>query len=67
MALFSYYSGVARQDCLFNDLGFQTYYKENSLWKLLLKFERDPIVGSKVLDLFSYYSGVARQDRLFNE
>ena len=30
---------------------------ENSLRKLLKKFERDPTVKSKVMDLFSRYSG----------
>jgi hypothetical protein len=30
---------------------------ENSLRKLLKKFERDPTVGSKVMDLFNRYSG----------
>ena len=30
---------------------------ENSLKKLLKKLERDPTVGSKVMDHFSWYSG----------
>jgi hypothetical protein len=35
------------------------YQKENSLRKLMLKFEHDPTVGSKVRALLSRYSGVA--------
>jgi hypothetical protein len=31
------------------------------------KYERDPMVGSKVMALLRFYSGLARQDHLFNE
>ena len=30
---------------------------ENSPWELLIKFECDPMVGSKVMDLLIQYSG----------
>ena len=33
------------------------YSIENSLQKLLEKFDRDPMVGSKVIDLIRRYSG----------
>ena len=39
-------------------VAIQSYSMENSLRKLLQKFERDPTVGSKVLDLWSRYSGL---------
>jgi len=35
MAHFSPYSGLARQDLLFNELGIHRYFKENGLQKLL--------------------------------
>jgi hypothetical protein len=67
MALFSCYSGAARQDLVLNEKGFQRLYKEIGLRKLLLNFERDPTVGSKVMAHFSGYSSLGRQDLLFNE
>jgi hypothetical protein len=35
MAIFSCYSGLARQYHLFNEYGFHRYYKENGLRKLV--------------------------------
>ena len=35
MALFSCYSGLARQDIIFDEYGFQRYFKENGLQKQL--------------------------------
>jgi len=51
MALLSCYSCLARKDLLFNEWGFQTYYKENVLRILLSNFKCDPTVGSKVMAL----------------
>jgi len=67
MALLSRYSGLVRQYLLFNELGFNSYYKKNGLQKLLYNFESDPTVGLKFMALFSCYSGLARQYLLFNE
>jgi hypothetical protein len=64
---FSCYSGLARQDLLFNEVEFHSYYKENGLKKLLYNFERDSTVRSKFMALFSCYSGLAWQDLHFNE
>ena len=36
------------------------YFMENNLRKLMKTFERDPTVGSKVMDLLSWYSGRVR-------
>jgi hypothetical protein len=67
MALYSYYSSLARQDLVLNKKGLHRLYKKIGLRKLLQNFERDPTVGSKVVALFSCYSGPARQDLLFKE
>jgi hypothetical protein len=46
---------VWRSDLIVTELRFHINPKENSLCKLVQKFKRDPMVGSKVMAIFSRY------------
>jgi len=48
-----------RPDLLVNELRLQSNRKENNLWKLVQKFKRDPIVGSKAIAILTRYSSFA--------
>jgi len=67
MALLNRYNGLERRDLLLTEWRFKIYSKENSVRKLLEKFEGDPTVGSKVITLSNRYSGLERQDLLLTE
>jgi hypothetical protein len=44
-----------RRDLLIIELGFYINPKENGLRKLVQKFSRDQMVGSKVINIFARY------------
>jgi hypothetical protein len=49
----------SRQDLLVTELRFHRNPNENILRKLVQNFERDPTVGSKVMDILTRYSSLA--------
>ena len=67
MALSNRYSGLERRDFHFTDKRFHIYSPETSVQKLLLKFDGDQTVGSKVIALANRYSGLQRRDLRITE
>jgi len=48
-----------RLDLFVTELGFHINPKVNGLWKLVQKFERDPLVWSKMIAILTRYSSLA--------
>ena len=67
MALSNRYSGLQRRDFRFTDKRFHIYSTETCVRKLLLKFDGDQMVGSKVIALSNRYSGLQRRALRFTE
>jgi Fe-S-cluster formation regulator IscX/YfhJ len=67
MALSNRFSGLERRDVRFTDKRFHIYSTETCVRKLLLKFDGDQTVGSKVIALSNRYSGLERRDLRFTE
>ena len=67
MAVSNRFSGVERRDFGFTDKRFHIYSPETCVRKLLLKFDGDHMVGSKVIALSNRYSGLQRRDLRFTE
>ena len=61
MALSNGYNGLERRDLLLSEWRFIIYSKENSVQKLLQKFEGDPTLGSKAMALSNGYNGLERR------
>jgi hypothetical protein len=55
-------SGLERRHLHLTEKRFKIYSKENSIRKLLKKFEGDPTVGSKVMALPNRNSDLERRD-----
>jgi hypothetical protein len=64
MALSNRYSGLERRHLLLTEWRFNIYSKETSVRKLVLKFEGDPTIGSKVMALSNRCNGLERRDLL---
>jgi len=62
MALSILYPNLERRDLHLTEWRFHIYSKENCVRKLLLRFEGDPTVGSKVMALSNLYPDLERCD-----
>jgi hypothetical protein len=62
MALSNRFSGLERRDFRFTDKQFHIYSTKTCVRKLLLKFDGDQTVGSKVRVLTNRYCGLDRRD-----
>jgi len=67
MALSNRFSCLERRDFRFTDNRFHIYSPKTCVRKLLLKFDGDQTVGSKVIALSNRYSGLQRRDLRFTE
>ena len=67
MAISNRYSGLERRDLRFTDQRLHIYSMETCVRKLLLKFDGDQTVGSKVIALSNRYYGLERRDLRFTE
>jgi hypothetical protein len=67
MALSNRFYGLERRDFRFTELRFYIYSPETCVRKLLLKFDGDQTVGSKVRALSNRYSGLERRDFRFTD
>ena len=67
MAFSNRFCGLERRDFRFTDKRFHIYSPEICVRKLLLKFDGDQMVGSKVIALSNRYSGLQRRDLRFTE
>jgi len=66
MAVSNLYT-LERRDLPLTEWRFNINSKENSVWKLVLNFEGDQTVGSKVMALSNRYNGIERRELLLTE
>jgi len=62
MALLNPHADLERRDLHLTEWRFHIYSKENGVRKLVLRFEGDPTVGSKVMALSNPYPDLERHD-----
>jgi hypothetical protein len=62
MAISNRYSSLARPDLIITEYRFPIHSMQKGIRTLLKKFDRDPTVGSNVLDLSNCFSSLARPD-----
>jgi len=62
MAISNRYSSVARPDLIITECRFIVHSMPKDIRKLQLQFDRDPMVGSKVMAISNRYSNLARSD-----
>jgi hypothetical protein len=67
MAISNRYSSVARPDLIITECRVLIHSMPKDIRKLQLKFDRDPMVGSKFMAISNRYSSLARQDLIITE
>jgi len=67
MAISNRYSILARPDLIITEYRFLIHSMKKSIRKLEQEFDRDPMVGSKVMAISNRYSSLARQDLIITE
>jgi len=67
MALANRPSSLARPDLIITEYRFLNDSMEKSIWKLQLKIDPDPTVGSQVMALPNCPSSLARPDIIITE
>jgi hypothetical protein len=60
MAISNHYSSLARPDLIITEYRFLIHSTPKDIRKLLLQFDSDPTVGSKVMAISNGYSSMAR-------
>jgi hypothetical protein len=67
MAISNRYSSVTRPDLIITECRFIVHSMPKDIRKLQLQFDRDPMVGSKVMAISNRYSNLARSDLIITE
>jgi hypothetical protein len=67
MAISNHYLSLARPDLIITEYRFLIHSMKQGIRKLQQEFDRDPTVGSKVMDISNRYSSLARPDLKITE
>ena len=67
MAISNRYSSLARPDLIITEYRFLIHSMKQGIRKLQQEFDRDPTVGSKVMDISNRYSSLARPELKITE